>query len=192
MAGPVGGALVVARAVGVGLSASAAGAALAVSELGPKRAIAMGTCGAYRGSGLALEDVVIARRVRLMDATAARGLSEFPAPMSTVVDADIPLAEALNKVTGARLVDVATTLAITVDAGTAAHIALASAAQVEHLEAHGMATACGARSVPFGAVFGVANFVGPRAREEWREHQRAASEAAAEAALCWLRSGWAR
>jgi nucleoside phosphorylase len=110
--------------------------------------------------------------------------------MSISLDADAAVAEALCRATGARLADIATTLAITVDDRTAARIAVASSAQVEHLEAHGTATACAAQSVPFGVVLGVANVVGAHAREQWRAHHRAASQAAADAVLRWLRSEW--
>jgi len=38
-------------------------------------------------------------------------------------------------------------------------------------------------------VLGVANAVGARAREEWRAHQAAASEAAAATVARWLTAG---
>jgi nucleoside phosphorylase len=55
--------------------------------------------------------------------------------------------------------------------------------------AHGVATACAARGIPFAAVLGVANFVGVRARSQWRLHHREASTAAAECVLGWITSG---
>lgn len=190
MCGHVGDAFVVCRSVGVGVSAAAAGAAISVCELQPRAAVSIGTCGAYRTSGLALGDIVVGRSFRLIDGASVQGLAEFPAPMSTALDAHAATAAGLAKATGGRLVSIATTLAITVDEKTADRIALASGAQVEHLEAHGVATACAGRGIPFGAVLGVANVVGARAREQWRLHHRAASEAAADAVVRWLRSGW--
>jgi nucleoside phosphorylase len=142
------------------------------------------------GSGLGIGDVVVARRIRLADAGTAQGLSEFPAPMSITLDADASMANAIGLVSGAPLVDVATTLAITINEAVAARIALTSGAQVEHLEAYGFATACWARGVPFGAVLGVANVVGSRARNEWQMNHRAASHAAAGVLLRWLGTGW--
>jgi nucleoside phosphorylase len=189
MAGPIGNALVLGRIVGIGLSASAAGAATHIQNLKPRLVVVLGTCGAYVGSGLAVGDVVVARRIHLVDAAVARGLAEFPEPMSTAIDADVMTAKAIGMATGARIVDVATTLAVTVDGSTAADIALASGAHVEHLEAHGVAMACAAHGVPFGAVLGVANVVGPGARKEWRAHHRDASQAAGEAVLRWLNGG---
>ena len=190
MCGHVGDAFVVCRPVGVGVSAAAAGAAMSVCELQPRVAVAIGTCGAYGASGLALGDIVVGRSFCLIDGASAEGRAEFPAQMSTAMDAHAVTAAGLAKATGGRLVTFATTLAITVDEKTADRIALASGAQVEHLEAHGMATACAIRGIPFGAVLGVANLVGARARGQWRLHHRAASEAAADAVVRWLRSGW--
>jgi nucleoside phosphorylase len=85
----------------------------------------------------------------------------------------------------AQAADVATTMAVTVDDTVAQRIA-ASGAQVEHLEAHGVATAAAQFGVPFAAVLGVANTVGSRAREEWRQHHRAAADAAVQRVVAWL------
>ena len=84
---------------------------------------------------------------------------------------------------GARGVDVATTLAITVDDAAAARIASSASVHVEHLEAHGVAAACAARGIPFAAALGVANVVGARARDEWRAHHRSAASAAVDVVL---------
>ena len=46
-----------------------------------------------------------------------------------------------------------------------------------------VAAACAARGIPFGAALGVANYVGARAREEWRAHHRTAAAAAVDAVL---------
>jgi nucleoside phosphorylase len=102
--------------------------------------------------------------------------------MSIVTDAHPATHQALLRA-GARVADVATTLAITVDDAAAALIARASTAHVEHLEAYGVAAACAARGIPFGAALGVANYVGARAREEWRAHHRTAAAAAVDAVL---------
>jgi nucleoside phosphorylase len=187
MRGRVGHVLVSARAIGIGVPMAAAGTAMHLGEIRPIAAVALGTCGAYSGAGLAIGEVVVARRVRLVDPWVLRGLSEFPGPMSVVSETDVPMAEAIARATGARPADVATTLAITVEDAAAAHIAQATGAHVEHLEAHAVATACAARGIPFGAVLGVANYVGARAREEWRLHHREAARAAADVLLRWLR-----
>jgi nucleoside phosphorylase len=78
---------------------------------------------------------------------------------------------------------VATTLAITTDDAVAVRAARATTSHVEHLEAYGVAAACAARGVPFAAALGVANYVGARAREEWRAHHRTSASAAVDAVL---------
>ncbi len=185
MLGRVGALSVMARAVGIGLPMAAVGTAMQIAELGPRAVVLVGTCGAYAGAQLGIGDVVVARRVRLVDPSVALGTAQFPDPMSVVTDAHPGLASGLAAI-GARMADVATTLAVTVDDAAAARIARATGAGVEHLEAHGVATACSARGVPFAAVFGVANVVGARAREEWRVHHRASAQAAANTVLRWL------
>jgi len=186
MSGEVGGARVTARVVGIGLPMAAAGTAMYVGDLRPRAVVAVGTCGAYAGSRLAIGDVLVARRVHLVDPSVLRGASQFPEPMSIVTDADGPMTHALARSSGARTGEVATTLAITVDDDLAAHVARITGAEVEHLEAHGVAAACAARGVPFTAVLGVANLVGAQAREQWRVHHREAANAAAGAVLRWL------
>jgi len=185
MSGRIGGLVVTARAVGIGLSTAAVGAATHLAEMRPRAVVLVGTCGAYAGSRLGIGDVVAPRRVRLVDASVAAGTSQFPDPMSVVADAHPGMAEGLEAA-GARLADVATTLAITTDDAVAARIARASGASAEHLEAHGVATACAARGVAFAAALGVANLVGARARDEWRVHHRSSAQAAANTVLRWL------
>jgi nucleoside phosphorylase len=130
---------------------------------------------------------VVARRVRLVDPAALEGQSQFPEPMRVESDAHGRMAEGIARATGAKPADVATTLAITVDDASAARIVRATGAAVEHLEAYGVAVACASLGTPFGAIFGVANFVGAGAREQWRLHHHAAEARATDAVLRWLR-----
>ena len=175
------------RAVGIGLAAAAAGAGAALAVARPGAVVLLGTCGAYRESGLAVGEVVVARSVCLVDPAAIAGRSQFPEPMTTSLVVDTPLGDALAR--GAKRVRIATTLAITVDDAAAAQIAETTGSQAEHLEAHGVAAACAAHQVTFAAVLGVANLVGTSARAEWREHHREAEEAAARHVLAWLEAG---
>ena len=152
-----------------GLPMAAAGCAMHLAELRPRAAIAIGTCGAYAGSGLEIGDVVVARRVRLVDPAALRDEAQFPDPMRR--RSSRPTRRSVDDASprGARgrcPWIVATTLAITVNDGVAEQIeGRATGASAEHLEAYAIATACAARGIPFCAVLGVANLVGSRARE---------------------------
>ncbi len=181
----VGGCDVAARVVGIGLPMAAAGAAMQVAEVQPSLVLLVGTCGAYPGAGLAVGEVAAARRVRLVSPAVVDGLAQFPEPMSVATDAHAQTTEALERA-GARVADVATTLAITVDDAASARIARSTGAHAEHLEAYGVATACAARGIPFGAALGVANQVGSHARDEWRTHHRAAAAAAVAVVVRWL------
>ena len=182
MRAQIGGHDVAARVVGIGLPMASVGAAMQLVEMQPRLVVLLGTCGAYRSAGISLGAVVAARRIRLVDHAASRGLAQFPEPMSVVTDASEAILRSLVEA-GARRCDVATTLAVTVDDAAAALLAQATGAQVEHLEAYGVAAACAARGIPFGAVFGVANQVGSRARDEWRANHRSAAAAAVDVVL---------
>lgn len=195
--GRVGRTHIVLGVAGVGLSAAAAGAAVLVHEAQPRTVVAVGTCGAYTvssasslssASRLAIGHVVVASKVRLVDRSVLQRSAEFPPPMTLVANPHPGLIESIVRATGATPADVATTLGITVGDAEAAAIAEATGAHVEHLEAHAMATACALPGVPFAAVLGVANVVGSRARDEWRENHAAAAAAAADAVLRWLES----
>jgi nucleoside phosphorylase len=176
---------VAAQVVGIGLPMAAAGTAMRLFEMQPRSVILLGTCGAYVGSGITRGEVVSARRVQLVAHSVAQGVAEFPEPMSVLTEAHAKSFEGLVRA-GARPADVATTLAITVDDVAAARVARAAGSHVEHLEAYGVATACAARGVPFGAALGVANYVGASGRDEWRAGHRAAAAAAVDAVLRYL------
>ena len=200
LAGRVGGLEVAARAVGIGLPAAAVGAAARVATMSPRAVVLVGTCGAYSGrapgAGAAILDVVIARRVRLVEPAVVEGRAAFPDPMSLVTEASAPISTALASRAAGRAdrasvayVDVATTLAVTTDDALATRIARETGCDAEHLEAYAVALACAAHGIPFAAALGVANVVGARAREEWRVNHRVAADAAIALVLAWLGAG---
>jgi futalosine hydrolase len=183
--GRIGGRAVAALPVGIGLPQASVGAALRIAEARPAAVVLVGTCGAYPGAALRIGDVVVARTLLLVEPAVADGTAQFPDPMSIASVAD-PRMRAELTAAGAIAADVATTLAVTVDDAVATRVARWTGAHVEHLEAHGVATASATHGVPFAAVLGVANVVGSRAREEWRAHHRAAAEAATAIVTRWL------
>jgi futalosine hydrolase len=188
MAATVGARWVTARIAGIGLPAAASGATRLLGELEPRAVLLVGSCGAYPGAGLAIGDAIAARRLVLVDPATLAGAAQFPEPMVTTAETHRPMTDALAEL-GARPCCVATTLAITVDDAAAARIAKGAGAEVEHLEAQGVALACAARGVPFAAVLGVANLVGARGRNEWTTHHRRAERVAGERVLQWLLAG---
>ena len=178
---------VAAEAVGIGLATAAAGAATRLVALRPRGVVLVGTCGAFAGT-LRPGAVAVARRVVLAEPAVVRGEAAYPEPMSTELVADAGLGEALAAY-GGSLADVATTLAVTTDDVLAARLSVFTSCQVEHLEAYGVAAACAAQGVPFAAALGVANDVGSRGRDQWRQNHRAASAAAIAVLVGWLRAG---
>ena len=156
--------------VGVGLVEAALGAARVLRERKPDRVVLVGTVGAYPGSGLAIGEVVRAETVLL---AAPSGALIEAIPQRIDVDRSDP-----NDLASGTGVVVATTLVVTTDDAVAVALAAATGVQVEHLEAFVVARACAEAGVRFAALFGVANTVGARGRDEWREnHERAAAAA---------------
>jgi nucleoside phosphorylase len=193
---PFGGHDVAAEAVGIGLPTAAAGAALRLAVLRPRGVVLVGTCGAFGGTlvsplSLAAGTVVVGARLVLAEPAVARREAAYPEPMSTELRADSALSDALvaSSGGGARLADVATTLAVTTDDSLATQLAAFTSCHAEHLETYGVAAACAAQGVPFAAALGVANRVGASGRAEWRQNHRAASAAAIDVLVAWIGAG---
>ncbi|MCK6507245.1 futalosine hydrolase [Myxococcota bacterium] len=162
------------RTVGVGPVVAAASTARILCELRPDAVVLIGTAGSYRG-GPPVGQACAARRVGLADGAATMGLGYVPRPPPP-----LPCDPRLLARAGVPAVDVLNTGAITTDPVLAAR--LADGWQVEHLEAYGVAAACAAAQVPFVALLGIANQVGPDAHAQWLTHRNAAQDSAREAA----------
>jgi purine-nucleoside phosphorylase len=179
-------------AVGVGAVDAAAGAARAIAELRPARVIFVGTAGAYAGAAAAgaaavIGAAVVAGELCAVSTAALRGDAYLPAPFITRATSTRALAAALRRAAGGgRAMAVACPLAITRAAALGRRIAAATGAGLENLEAFAVARAARAARVPFAAVLGIANRVGPQAHAEWRANHRAASAAACAVVLSFL------
>ncbi len=160
--------------VGVGPVAAAAQAAVLLERLQPAGVVLIGTAGAYDG-GPPIGIAVAGRRVGLTWGIAAMGLGYVPRP-PPAIDADPAL---LDRLAVPRH-DVLTTGAITTDPTLARRFA--DGWTVEHLEAFSVAWACQQAGIPFVAVLGISNKVGPEAHAEWLTH-RDEAQAAARAAV---------
>ena len=173
--------------VGVGAIDAAAGAARIIAELRPRRVIFVGTAGAYPGARLAIGSAAVAGELHAISTAVLRGDGYLPAPFVTRLASERALARRLRR--AARIVPtvtVACPLAITRAAALGRRIAAATGAALENLEAVAVARAAAAARVPFAAVLGVANQVGPRAHAEWRANHHAASGAACATLLRFL------
>jgi nucleoside phosphorylase len=181
---------VVAKAVGIGLPAAAAGTAMLLQRLEPKCVVLVGTCGAYDAGcpPLAVGQVVVGEKLHLVSTAVVEGRGEFPGVMSVPTETHGALSRGLAE-RGTRLVAIATTLAITTDDVLARRIADVSGCEVEHLEALSVGSVCAQHGVPAAVALAVANRVGARARDEWRRHHVSAGNAATAFVAGWLARG---
>jgi futalosine hydrolase len=160
--------------VGVGLVQAALGAARVARAMAGSKdpmGVLVGTCGAYPGSGLGIGDVVEATGHLLADGAEALGRAALVGTMSEPLPASMRLGAGTPGL-------VATTLAICTDDTLAERLARRTGAAVEHLEAYAVAAAFAEADVPLAVVLGVANAVGAKGRDEWRQNHRAAAGAA--------------
>jgi purine-nucleoside phosphorylase len=175
------------EAIGVGTVDAAVGAAHALARTRPRRAIFVGTAGVYPGPAaraLPIGAAAVAGELRLVSTATLRGDAYHPAPLVAHVTATPALRARLARAAGDATAAEATAaavvacpLAITQTAALAQRIA-ATGAALENLEAFAVARAATAAHVPFAAVLGISNVVGPRAHGEWRANHLAASRAA--------------
>jgi nucleoside phosphorylase len=181
--------------VGVGAVDAAVGAAAAIAAARPRRVIFVGTAGAYpRGRATAaIGTVAIARELCLASTATLRGNGYLPEPLVTRAPTSAALGGALAAGGRAKqpvpVLGVACPIAITRSATLGRHLAHATGAALENLEAFAVARAAaagGAEDVT--AVLGIANRVGPNGHREWRAHHRAASGAACRLVWTFLRS----
>lgn len=159
--------------VGVGPVVAAANAARILERDRPERVVLIGTAGSYAG-GPPIGQAIAATRCALSWGIAAMGLGYVPrAPKPVESDATM-----LSKIDAPHH-GVLTVGAITTDKTLARRIS--DGYMVEHLEAFGVAIACQQAGVPFLAVLGITNEVGPDAHVQWLTHRDAAQQAAREA-----------
>jgi nucleoside phosphorylase len=88
--------------------------------------------------------------------------------------------------TGLSVADVACPLGITRALPVAQKLRKATGAALENLEAFAVARAAAHANVPFTAILGVANHVGPEGHVQWRQYGDRAAAAACAAVRKWL------
>lgn len=174
------------EAIGVGPVEAALGASASMASR-PSLALLVGTCGAFPGAGLEVGQAVLIERSLLSASDVGAGRSYIPEPAQVLSRADAALVGELAE-RGLPRVGCVTVPAITRDLESAEALARHSGMEVEHLEAHAFLRAAERAAVPAACILGIANFVGPTAHEAWKENAAAASAAAADALLPWLRA----
>ena len=174
---------IVLEPIGIGAVDAAVGAAGAIARARPARVIFVGTAGIYGSTKevpAAIGTAVVAGEIVCVSTSALKGEAYLPGPMVLRVSTSRSLRAALTDGRAGRPGMVACPLAITRSAALGRRIAKATGAALENLEAFAVARAAAAAGIPFAAVLGVANRVGPLGHEEWQRHHRAASRAACE------------
>lgn len=161
--------------VGIGVVEAAAATAELVALRRPDLVVFMGTCGSMRPD-LARFDVVFAERVRLVDL--GGGVALHAVDQELPVEGDLRAALAAAGAAPAR---VANTIGVTTTDALAARVA--EHGDVEHLEAFGVARACARAGVTCAILLAVANEVGARGRDQWKESHVEASARVGEATL---------
>jgi nucleoside phosphorylase len=111
-----------------------------------------------------------------------------PSIVPSLAKSSTALVRGLRKATALPVADVACPLAITASKKAATAAAELSGCALENLEAFSVARAAAAAGVPFAAILGIANYVGPAAHAEWKKHGEAAATAACEAVLDFFRA----
>jgi len=177
--------------VGVGAVDAGIATTALIHRLRPRCVLFVGTAGVFPGPRgvlpVAIDDAAVVSRAALVATGVLRKESYLPPPLMTEVVCDRSLVSALlHAATGATVATAACPLAITRSPVLARRITRATQATVENLELFAVGRAATLAGLPFAALVGVANRVGPRAHAEWKQHHATASAAACAAVQSWL------
>jgi nucleoside phosphorylase len=172
--------------VGVGLVEAAIGTAAAISRHQPQLVILVGTAGAFPSAKLNLKAAAVVSRTTL-GSPEIDSVAQLPAPMPREAWTSTRFSADLAKHTALETAAVVCPLAITRSGRRAKQLEAASGAQLENLEAFAVAQAAQRAKVPFVAVLGVANVVGPMGAKQWRDHGQDAAANACLAVAHWLK-----
>ena len=176
--------------VGVGMVEAGIAAARLIGKHQPSAVLLVGTAGVYPGQSneLVLDSAVIAWRIRLLPQILPGKHAFLPALVPTEARCTPALVRTLRKAAGVPGADVACPLGITATAKAATTAAELSGCALENLEAFAVARAAATAKVPFAAILGIANHVGPSGHREWEKHAKAAARSACRAVVDGLRS----
>jgi nucleoside phosphorylase len=174
--------------VGVGLVEAGIATARLLGQHHPSAVLLVGTAGVYPGqpTALGLRVAAIAQRMRLLPQILPAKQAYLPAIVPTEAKSTPALVRVLRKTARLPIADVACPLGITATAAAASSAADLSGCALENLEAFAVARAAAVAKVPFAAILGIANHVGPRGHREWAQHAKAAAEIACRGALALL------
>lgn len=169
--------------VGVGLVEAAIATARLIDKHHPSAVLLVGTAGVYprQPAELELDMAAIAGRIRLLPQILPGKHAYLPAVVPTEARSTPALVRALRKAAELPTADVACPLGITATAAAASAAAKLSGCVLENLEAFAVARAAALAKVPFAAILGIANHVGPSGHREWERHAKSAAQSACQA-----------
>ena len=170
---------------GVGMVEAGIAAARLIDQHQPAAVLLVGTAGVYPGQSgsFTIGCAVVARRIALLPKILPGKHDFLPAVVPTEARSTPALARIVRKASGLEFADVACPLGITATAKAASSAAALSGCALENLEAFAVARAAATAKVPFAAILGIANRVGPSGHKEWQAHAKAAAESACLAVL---------
>jgi futalosine hydrolase len=175
-------------AVGVGLVEAGIGATRLLVEQRPAAVLLVGTAGVYPGNRgtLPLGVAAVIDKIRLLPVLLPGNHAYLPAIVPARARSSPALVRALCKTAGLPRAAAACPLAITASPRAAAAAAKISGCALENLESFAVARAAAAAGVPFAAILGIANHVGPQGHREWKLNAARAAAAACDAVLAML------
>jgi nucleoside phosphorylase len=178
-----GGRGLVTATVGIGAVDAAVGAARAIATARAQRVIFVGTAGVYAHArpSLAIGSAAVAGEIHAVSTAVLRAEGYLPSLVVVRAETSTELRAALSTGPGgpaAAIASVACPSAITRSARLGREMAASTGAALENLEAFAVGRAAAAAGLPFAAVLGVANRVGPGGHRQWLEHHQTASRAA--------------
>jgi nucleoside phosphorylase len=175
--------------VGVGLVEAAHGTARLIAEARPAAILLVGTAGVYPGhqEAFPVGTAAVVGDLALLPQVLPGRHTYLPEILPRRAAASPALGRKIRAASGLPVASVACPLAITASARAAA-FAARSGCVLENLEAFAVARAAAAARIPFAAVLGIANRVGPRGHREWQQHCREAAAVACDAVLALLRA----
>ena len=177
--------------VGVGLVEAAMNTARLLAQHRPACVLLVGTAGVYPGRrpDLPLGGAALIDKIVLLPEILPGKHAYLPDLVPRRERSTSNLRKVIWQATRLPSADVACPLAITASARAAATGAKLSGCALENLEAFAVARAATTAGVPFAAILGIANHVGPGGHREWQKHAKIAAAAACAAALALLSTG---
>jgi nucleoside phosphorylase len=175
--------------VGIGLVASAIGTTRAIAASRPEGVLLIGTAGLYPTVKVqpALGQAAIIHQICLLPDLSNGTHAFLPARMNRACIVPKRHIEPFARAASIPILNVACPVGITHSAEAARAIARESGADLENLEAYAVYQAARAASLPFIALLGISNQVGPKGHRQWLNYRKQAAATACKAAIAGFR-----